>query len=149
MTAPRPVETPVVSVVLSSQTLSLAEGASLALVATPRDADNRPVADRTVFWSSSDVSVATVSPVGLVTAVRAGTTQIAASVDGRSATLQLTVTARPVATVQVTPATPTLFKGGFVQLTARTLDESGAVDRRPVFWEPVTRRSRSWMSRDW
>ena len=59
-------------------------------------------------------------PAGLVTGVRAGTAQIAASVDGRSAMARLTVIARAVASVQITPAAPSLLVGGFVQLTART-----------------------------
>ncbi|MEQ1692967.1 MAG: Ig-like domain-containing protein, partial [Gemmatimonas sp.] len=135
MTAPRPVETPVSSVLLSTNQLTLSEGGSIALQVTVRDANNRTLTDRSVLWSSSDSTLARVSSAGLVTALRAGSAQIAASVDGRSAVAQLTITARGVATVQVTPATPSLLKGGFLQLTARTLDESGGVlTDRPVFW---------------
>ncbi|MBL0170617.1 MAG: Ig-like domain-containing protein [Gemmatimonadaceae bacterium] len=135
MTAPRPVETPISSVVLSTEQLTLSEGSSIALQVTARDANNRPITDRTVFWSSNDSTIARVSSAGLVSALRPGSAQIAASVDGRSAVAQLTVTARGVASVQVTPTTPSLLKGGFLQLTARTLDETGALlTGRPVFW---------------
>ncbi len=135
ITAPRPVETPVAVVEFSSNTVTLSEGASVALVITARDAENRPLAGRTVAWSSSDPTIASVSNVGLVTALRPGIVQIAASVDGRSATVQLTITTRAVASVQVTPTTPTLLKGGTVQLTATTLDELGnPLTGRTVFW---------------
>ena len=90
MTAPKPVETPVASVVLSSTQVTLAEGASVALQATARDEDNRPLTDRSSFWSSSDTAVARVSAAGVVSAIRAGSAQIAVSIDGRSAVAQLT-----------------------------------------------------------
>ncbi len=135
ITAPRPVDTPVAVVEFGNAPTTLAEGGTLALVATARDDENNPVTGRTVYWSSSDETVATVSNVGLVTAVRAGSVQIAVSVDGRSATLQLTVTARAVATVQVTPTAPTVLRGASVQLLASTLDDFGNIlTGRPVFW---------------
>ncbi|HYW32556.1 MAG TPA: Ig-like domain-containing protein [Gemmatimonas sp.] len=135
ISGPRPLDAPVVSVELTGGPVTLAEGATLALVVTARDADNRPLPDRVVAWSSSDPMVATVSNVGLVTALRPGVVQIAASVDGRSATVQITITTRAVATVQVAPATPSLLKGGSVLLTARVLDDVGnLLSGRPVFW---------------
>ncbi len=135
ITAPRPLETPVASVVLSSTQLTVSEGSSVALQVIARDADNRPLADRSVAWSSSDVTIARVSVAGLVTGMRAGSAQIAASVDGRSAVAHVTITPRAVASIQVTPASPSVLKGAFVQLTARTLDESGgSLTDRPVFW---------------
>ena len=135
ITSPKPVETPVGSVVLSIEQFSLSEGATLALQATPRDEADRAISDRRVFWSSSDTTVATVSSAGLVAAVKTGSATIAASVDGKSATARVTVTARGVASVQLTPTAPSLLVGGFVQLSARTLDESGAtLLNRNVFW---------------
>lgn len=135
LTGPTPVNVPVASVEISTVQLSLVEGSSVALQVTARNESNQTVTDRKVVWSTSDSAVARVSSAGLVTAVRAGTAQIAVTVEGKSAVARLTVSARAVATVQVTPTTPTLLTGGFLQLTARTLDETGGVlTNRPVFW---------------
>ncbi|MCC6243727.1 MAG: Ig-like domain-containing protein, partial [Gemmatimonadaceae bacterium] len=135
MTAPRPLDTPVASVTLSNELVTLGEGASLALQAVARDDDAGVVSDRAIFWSSSDTTVVRVSAAGLLTAVRAGTAQIAATVDGRSATARVTVTARAVASIQITPTAPSVLKGGFAQLTARTLDDAGGLlQNRVVFW---------------
>ncbi len=135
MTSPKPVATPVVTVRLSSEQVTLSAGSSLALQATAFDIDGQALSDRKIFWSSSDSTVAKVSTAGLVTAITTGTAQIAVSIDGRSAVARVTVTARGVASVQVTPTTPALLVGGFVQLLARTFDETGApVTDRAILW---------------
>ena len=61
MNAPRPLETPVSTVVLSSERLTLSEGSTIALQATARDDRDKPLNDRRVFWSSADTSIATVA----------------------------------------------------------------------------------------
>ncbi len=135
LTGPTPVGASVVSVQLSSELLSLTEGNSVALQVTARDDKRQPLIDRKVVWSSSDTAVSRVSSVGLVSAIRPGTARIAVSVDGQSAVARVTVLARTVASVTVTPNTPTVLVGGFVRLTARTADGSGtALTDRAVFW---------------
>ncbi|WP_308769500.1 Ig-like domain-containing protein [uncultured Bacteroides sp.] len=76
-------------IALSSSSLSLKEGESQILTAAiiPNDAT-----ERTVSWSSSDPSVATVSSSGEVTAIRAGSCTIKASAGGKSASCTVTVT---------------------------------------------------------
>ena len=79
------------SVSLDRQQLSLTEGAAATLQATvlPENASNR-----TVTWSSSDASVAAVDSSGVLTAKKAGSAVItAATVNGLTATCQVTVTA--------------------------------------------------------
>lgn len=80
------------SVTVTPTTASIAVGATRQLTATvaPTDATNKAVT-----WSSSDVTKATVSSTGLVTAVAAGTANISAtSVDGaKVGTSAITVTA--------------------------------------------------------
>ncbi|MBQ6569197.1 MAG: Ig-like domain-containing protein [Clostridia bacterium] len=80
----------VTSVTLNKSTLSLTVGQTSALTATvsPQNATNK-----TVAWSTSDGSVATVSN-GTVTAVAAGTATITATADGKSAQCVVTVTAQ-------------------------------------------------------
>jgi Tol biopolymer transport system component/uncharacterized protein YjdB len=73
---------PVASVDVES--VSLEEGESRPLVATPKDAAGRPLAGRAVQWSSSDPSVALVSPAGLVIALRVGAATVTATAEGVS-----------------------------------------------------------------
>ena len=136
MSAPRPTGAPVASVVLSKDQLRLSEGTIVALQVTAFDANNRPLSDRTAIWSSSDATLAPVSGAGVITALRAGAVQISASIDGRSAVAQLIISARAVASVQLTPMASSVLKGASVQLTARALDEVGApLVGRPISWE--------------
>lgn len=133
--APTPVATPVAAVQLSAPRPTVVEGSTLALEVIALDSTGTPLTGRTVRWSSGDTAVATVSTAGIVTGRRAGRTQIAASIDGRSATVPVTVTPRLVASVTIAPSTPTVLAGGAIQLTARTLDDAGAaLTDRPVFW---------------
>ena len=86
-------ENPVIAVTgitLSQTAATLTEGESLTLTATvaPEDAT-----DKTVTWSSSDKSVATVDNNGKVTAVAAGTATITAKAGDKSATCVVTVKA--------------------------------------------------------
>ena len=88
----------VTSVTLDQTTLSLTEGETSTLMATvlPTDAT-----DKTVTWSSSDSSVASVSD-GTVTAIKEGAATIIASAGGKSATCNVTVTAAPEAGIPIT-----------------------------------------------
>ncbi|WP_300765754.1 Ig-like domain-containing protein, partial [uncultured Bifidobacterium sp.] len=74
---------------VSNGALSLAKGKSVQLTASvsPSDATNK-----TVAWSSSDASVASVTGTGYVSAVKAGTATITAEAGGKSASVRVTVT---------------------------------------------------------
>ena len=67
-------------------TLKVGGDETLTATVTPDNAD-----DKTVSWTSSDPSVATVDNSGKVTAVAAGTATITATADGKSATCSVTV----------------------------------------------------------
>ena len=109
----------VTEVTLSQSSLILDEGATAQLIATvlPTDAT-----DKTVTWSSSNPSVATVSD-GLVTAQQEGTTLITASAGGQSAQCTVTVQKGVVAVTEVTlsQTSLTLDEGESATLTATVL----------------------------
>ena len=70
------------------------------LRATARDAQGNEIAGVAVTWESADPRVATISPEGVVRAVRPGTTQVTARTSGNSAAAVVTVSRRaPAPTV--------------------------------------------------
>ena len=81
---------PVTSVSLNKPSLELTEGDTETLTATIAP-DN--ATDKTVSWSSSDATTASVDATGKVTAVKAGTATITAKAGDKSATCTVTVEA--------------------------------------------------------
>lgn len=126
----------VASVVVVPSTLSVGVGASAPLTAEARDADGTRLTDRKVAWATKNAAVATVSDAGIVTGVSPGPVQIAATAEGKSAIVDVTVNPKAVATVRLTPAgDQRLLVGETRQMTAETLDaQGGALSGRPVTW---------------
>ncbi|HVH67112.1 MAG TPA: Ig-like domain-containing protein, partial [Gemmatimonadales bacterium] len=111
---------PVASVSVSPASVSLQVGATGQLSAVTKDSTGATLTGRLVTWASSNTSVATVSPSGVVTAKAAGTATITATSEGKSGTTAITVAAVPVASVTLSPSTATIVTGGSQQLTATT-----------------------------
>jgi len=138
---PPPVAVASVSVSLASSSLNT--GQTTQATATTRDANNNVLTGRSIAWSSSNTSVATVNGSGLVTAVAAGTAQITATSEGKSGSAGLTVAAppppppAPVAAVSVSLSASSINPGSTTQATATTRDASNNV---------LTGRSISWSS---
>ena len=86
---------PVASVAVTPAAASVAEGNTVQLTATPKDASGSPLTGRTVTWTTSDATVATVSASGLVRGVTAGPATITATSEGHSGTAAITVTVPP------------------------------------------------------
>lgn len=74
----RVLETPAVSLTLSTDTLRLEVGDASTLLATLRDANDIVLGGRPVSWTATDPAVAGVTASGLVTARAAGITEIIA-----------------------------------------------------------------------
>lgn len=126
---------PVASVNVTPSSLSVYAGRATQLTATTHDAAGNLLTGRTVTWSSSAPSVASVSANGLVTALAVGSATITATSEGQSATASVTVAVVPVATVTVSPATSSLAVGDTVRFTATTKDSAGNVlTGRSVTW---------------
>ncbi|MDQ2664785.1 MAG: Ig-like domain-containing protein, partial [Gemmatimonadota bacterium] len=135
LTVTAPPGIPVNSVTVSPSTLSLVQGQTSPLTATPRDASNNVLTGRAVTWTSSNEAVATVSSTGVVTAVAPGSATITATSEGKSGTSAITVTAVPVGTVTLTPSSASVGQGETTTLTATVKDTNGlTVTDRPVSW---------------
>src|SRR5207247_776355 len=83
---------PVASVTVSPASASVQAGQTVQLTATPKDVNGNPLTGRTITWSSSNTSVATVNSSGLVSGVVAGSATITATSEGQSGTSAITVT---------------------------------------------------------
>ena len=86
---------PVATVVVSPGSASVGVGGTQQFTTTLKDASGNVLTGRTVTWTSSAVSVATITGNGLVSALLAGTSTITATSEGQSGTASLTVTALP------------------------------------------------------
>ena len=115
---------------------SLWVGYTVQLTATPRNILGQALSGRTVSFSTSDASGATVSASGLVTGIAAGAATITATADGVSAAAAVSVTPAPVATVAVNLSAATLAPGQSTKASAQLADPNGrAVTGRAVSWE--------------
>ncbi len=131
-----PAQPPAVGAVeVAPATASIVEGATTQLAATVRDTRGNALSGRAVSWASSSASIATVSTDGLVTGVAAGAATVTATSEGKNGVAQITVTARPVASVSLTPATATIAVGGTATFVATLRDAAGtALTGRAITW---------------
>jgi len=127
--------TPVAAVSVSPMSASVTVGQTVQLAATTTDAAGNVLSGRAVAWTSSDLGVATVSSSGLVSALAVGSATLAATSEGHGATVALTVSSVPVASVVVSPASSSAQVGASVQFTAVPKDLAGnALTGRAVSW---------------
>jgi uncharacterized protein YjdB len=125
----------VATVQVAPATANLVVNAVQQFTASAFGVDGAVLTGRAVTWSSTNVSVATVSATGLATGVSPGSATVVATVEGRTATAAVVVTAPPVSTVSVTPATATVITGATQSLTATVRDVAGVVlPGRDVSW---------------
>jgi len=88
-------------IVIEPAELTLAVDSSAAVEATAYDADGAPIEVRRVRWFSADQSIVTVNSDGTVTAVRPGTTQVAALIRGKAGRIEVTVPELPPASLEL------------------------------------------------
>ena len=110
-------------------------GETRAVTVRVLDADGATLSNRHLYWSSQNPAIASVTQDGIISGVAAGGTQVAVSTGGKSAVVPVTVNARPVSLVRVTPSTVSIIAGATTQLVAQALDAgSEVVEGRPVIW---------------
>ncbi|HEX9564996.1 MAG TPA: Ig-like domain-containing protein [Gemmatimonadaceae bacterium] len=130
-TGPRPVAR--VDVTAPSSVMDVGE--TMQLTVRYYDAQSAQLTGRTVTYSSSNVSIATVTPSGAVTSVAVGAVTVRATVDGEDGTLAITVVRPPVVTMVITPTNPSVKEGETITLAAQPYDPSGnLLTDRVVTW---------------
>jgi len=124
-------EVPVQSITITQDTAQMIEGETLQLRATVLP-DN--ATSKVVIWTSSNVSVASVSGSGIVNALKSGSTIIYASVGTKKAQCSVTVNSKDVAvsSVALSQSVLELTVGDNATLTA-TVSPTNATNRN-VSW---------------
>ena len=114
----------------NDMTLNRNETASLTATINPSDTTE----DKTITWSSSNDSVATVDNNGVVTAVSAGTATIKAQVGTKEANIKITVVV-PIQSFQMAEEEVTIIKG---ENNAKTLsaiiNPSDTTEDKTITW---------------
>ena len=118
------IPTPVTSVTLNQTSASLKVGETVTLTATVKPDD---ATDKTVTWTTSDASVATVDN-GMVIAKKVGSATITAKAGNISATCAITIIPTPVTSVTLDQTGATLKVGETITLTA-TVKPDDATDK--------------------
>jgi len=104
---------------VTPETASVALGVNQQFTATVTYSDNSTGnASSTVTWTSSNQGVATISNAGLAATLTTGTSTITATLGALSDTAALTVTAKQLVSVGITPASPSNPVGTTRQFTA-------------------------------
>ncbi len=103
----------------------LAEGDTVQLKATLRDAHGATLHGRPISWKVVPAGVATVSTTGLVTAIHEGVVEVVASSEGIDGNSRVAVTPAAVASIAIAPASPSVQTGETVTLEATLTDRHG------------------------
>lgn len=113
-------------------------GGTLQLSAVALNSQNQPIAGKTINWTTSSPSVASVSASGLVTALALGNVSITAESETRTATINISVTPVPLQSVTIGPAVDTLAGGEAKQYALTMTDTAGrtvtSLNGRNVTW---------------
>jgi uncharacterized protein YjdB len=125
-----------VAVLPGSGAIPAGERAQLSAVAY--DAQSRVIGGKTAAWSSSNDAVATVDATGLVSGIAPGTATITATIDGKPASVTVTVVNR-IAGIRVSPKVAYAVVDEKFQLAWRLVDAAGqTVVVPPGLWVDAT-----------
>lgn len=122
-------------VTISPPSVSTQVGKAVQLTATAKDSAGNVLTDRGVSWNTSDSTVAQISGTGLVTARAVGTAVVQATVEGKHASVTVTISPVPVASISISPLGTTVVTGSTVQYSATARDAAGnALSGRTFTW---------------
>ena len=127
----------VARVEITAPSASMEVGQNMQVTVRYFDASSSQLTGRTIAYSSSNSSIASVSTSGLVTAAGPGAVTIIATVDGVQGNLAINVTQVPVFFILITPANPSVRQGETLTLTAQPQNAIG---------QPLPGRSITWSS---
>lgn len=120
------VRAPVDHITVNPPTATVARGNSVTVAADARDVGDNAITDRTITWSTSDPTVATVSSAGVVQGIKIGTATITASAEGKSGTSAITVVS-PIDHIELSPSSLALASIGEKQtLSGHLVARSGS-----------------------
>lgn len=130
------VSAPPFSLLMDPDSVSLARGDTVRLMAVVVDENGNVNPAASVSWHSSDPARATVNSTGLVQAITNGRVQITAASEGRVTIGIVQVVRPPAARVIVTPGLDTAAVGQVRAFFARAADASGRIigDARGFEW---------------
>lgn len=132
--------TAVATVTVNPSSITLASGATTTLTAATLDAKGVALTGRVITWSSSNESIATVNPGGVVTAGinHAGIparVNITATSEGQSATAAMEVTPLPVQRIVITQDSVMIRSGSSFQLQTTVYGQGNIIlTGREVRW---------------
>jgi uncharacterized protein YjdB len=127
---------PAATVTVSLTASTLEVGQTAQATAAAFDAGGKPIASPIVAWQSSNPAIATVNTTGLVTAVARGSVSISAISDGKTGSAPLTVAAKTVTSVAVSPNPAAALQGQQVQMSAIAKDAQGnALPGKTFSWQ--------------
>lgn len=127
--------TPVSTIAVAVAPTTLDAGQTATASATLKDATGNTLSDRTIAWQSSNPAIAVVNSSGGVSAVAKGSVTITAISEGKTGSAPLTVAAKAVAGVTVTPNPASATVGQTAQLSASAKDGQGvAMTGRTFTW---------------
>lgn len=120
-----PVPAPRGSVTITIDSASVYVGDAVPLHAVVRDAEGRTIPEPSLSWSVADTTIAVVSTGGVVTAIRPGATRVLARAGELSATLDLTIRALSVRSVEILGLPDSLGHGDVIPFEVRVRGEGG------------------------
>ncbi|MEW5917687.1 MAG: Ig-like domain-containing protein, partial [Gemmatimonadota bacterium] len=125
------------SVVISPKPVALLPAQSQQLTLLLADSAGRPLSEsgRSVTWISRNSAVASVSLVGLVTAVAAGRTRIVVATANAIDSADVVVAASPSTTLALQPTIQSLLLGEIRALRAMVTSGGTIVRGRPIAWQ--------------
>lgn len=125
---------PIASVQVVPDSAALNAGDSVRFAATARDSTGGVIGGVRFDWSSASESVATVTPLGWVHALRPGRVLITAAAEGVLGRAPLSVVT-DIAAASIDQGDVTLVPGGTLQFSASGRDAAGdTLYNRPVTW---------------
>jgi alpha-L-fucosidase 2 len=126
---------PVASIEVIPEPGRLYSGVTLGHRIIAKHADGSTRTGATATWRVSDATIASVDRFGFVTATRPGTVTVTAEIDGAKAEKTYTVTASPVASIDLSIKEDTIRTGDVIRLQGVAKRADGApVPDAPITW---------------